>query len=211
MFTWPEFWNFWWNWGAPPVVKEPQSAQVALPRSASLSARRALDMIQKEVEKADTGAVLKSINAPQGVDKEGKAVAWDFFFDLPNHRAQGLFEWRIEVSPDRHAWHEAYVLRKTTPFPAIGSPVHRMVSGGFSSAKLLMDAWNSMRDQAVDMPLDFIDSPDAVKWLQERGLKWDDDLRLYTDIKNDHVQWVACYQGIYFEMPADRAAFEMMK
>lgn len=207
MINWFAPWNISWLGFGSGHLKVPENTVHTLPRSTTLSARKALDMIARFVEEFDKSAILRSISAPQGVDEEGKAAAWDFSFDAPTRRAQAIFEWRVLQSPDRHAWHDTQLTCKLMPFPPVASPVHRIVSSGFSSDRLLEGAWKSMRDVAVDMPLDFSDSSEAVAWLKKRGLSWEGMLALHTEVQNERVQWVARAHGIEFQFPVEKSFF----
>jgi hypothetical protein len=165
MINWHTTWHqLWLDWG-PLRLRQPLVDQQANETSRPLSAKEAWAIVRPEVEKFDSTATLRAVQSQGQVFADGRAQGWQFSVDALSRRAQGVFRWcLVEESGSQ-------VVREVAPFPAIGSPIHRVVASGHGPSRLLDAAWDKMREDAIDLPGDFSDSTLLANALQTSD--WD--------------------------------------
>lgn len=150
MTNWHDAWQqMWIEWG-PVRLRQPVNDRKPSVASAPLSAQEAWMEVLPIVQKFDSQARLRAVQS-EGAQEDGRAAGWEFHIDGLTRRAKGVFKWRLCEG-------KGELVRELAPFPPIGSPVHRVVSSGYGSAKLLDAAWEKMREGAIDLPRDFEDS-----------------------------------------------------
>lgn len=203
MINWNKLWSkMWWSHLAG-NVKSPHWDNQEFPLGAHLTSRQAWARVRPHLEKFAHQACLRSIEAPAGVRPDGCADAWKFSVDVPTRHAQGYIQWsrhqdegvdRIEC-----CWY---------PFPAIGSPQHILAASGEMPERWLSACWDAMRDQAHDIPEDFMDSSDLLSLASQRGLALNGARTLSLNaIDMDPtaaiVQWELLADDQIFKIPVD--------
>lgn len=154
MTNWHDSWHhLWFNWGS--RLRAPLIDQKEIAFSIPLSAREAFERVWPEIEKFDPESKLRSIQSEGEVLADGRAHGWAFHVDAINRRAKGVFHWHLSKNGSE-------IVRELAPFPAIGSPIHRIVSMGQGGEKMLDAAWKKMREDASDLPIDFEDSTEVA-------------------------------------------------
>ena len=166
MTNWHDTWQqLWLDWG-PSRLRAPLIDHHAADPCEPLSAQEAWSRVRPEVEKFDPSAKLRSVQSEGLVHADGRAHGWVFAVDAITRRAQGVFKWRLMDQEGR-----SELVRELSPFPAIGSPLQRIVAGGYGPAKLLDAAWDKMREDAIDLSPDFMDSTLLASSLAIEGVE----------------------------------------
>lgn len=135
---------------------------------------------------------VKDIESLGNVNSDGSAFGWRFCVDVLDQQATAVVVWEILQSTEGCPLGSR--LRSTlSPYPMVGSPVHRVVAQGYGNERLLNAAWLQMREHAHDIPSNFIDSDQAVLDLFERG--WVGPYHLRTTLVHDTLMWEAFHNG----------------
>lgn len=110
-----------------------------------LTARGACNAILPAVRQIDQEFKLTFVGSGQGINHEGRAYAWDFFFEFPRLRGQGVFFIHLcpDEGDDEGPWCMDIRVRPLGKEPA--QPA---------------------------LPLEFRDSVEAVQALAEQGVDW---------------------------------------
>lgn len=148
-----------------------------------LTAHQALNAVLPAVRQVDTEFQLTFVASQEGIDPDGRAYAWDFFFDFPRRREQGVFY--IHLCPgdddDEGPWCLDPKVRPIT-MPARTKMVP-------PPAKPIL-------------PLEFRDSADAARALAEQGADFvsgDSHMTLSsTVLPSGEIVWqTTCWDKVY--------------
>lgn len=135
------------------------------------TARHAFEIALSEARELDRGACLKLITAPDGLNPNGAASRWEFFFDLPMRRAKLECDWYLpwDANADQFGPPRLEVIAR--PFPPADNVFRQMVKEGKLLHRQLIGLWNQERRQRPDLPHQFRDSDAALEALVQQGLK----------------------------------------
>ncbi len=134
------------------------------------TARQAFASIQKTAQDWDTRPQLKLISAPEGVDADGTARRWEFFFDLPSRRARLECDWSLQWDSSQDDYAGSQIEARVRPFPELGSKLYRMVNEGLMLYRQLHGLWREERRRTPDLPTAFRDSDEVMDELIKLGL-----------------------------------------
>ncbi len=110
-----------------------------------LTAREALNAILPAVRQVDQEFKLTFVGSGEGINPDGRAYAWDFFFEFPRRRGHGVFF--IHLCPDEGDDEGPWCIdMRVQPF-------------GKEPAR-------------PALPFEFRDSAEAVQALGEQGVDW---------------------------------------
>ncbi len=154
----------------PRVEREFETLDEIVDRRGPFTAREALAAALPVVGRIDTEFELTFVGCGEDLDQDGGAYTWDLFFDFPRRHAQATVaillcpsdadddpeRWcvRARVRPERLTVEE----RPVKLFRRLGTDLARSP--------------REKRKQA-SLPLDFMDSPDAVRALAAEGVDWE--------------------------------------
>ena len=138
------------------------------------TARQAFDPVLKIAREWDPDARLKLITAPDGLQPNGAAYRWEFFFDLVNRRGKLECDWISiwDAAADRFT--SVRIETKAQPFPPIGSKLNQMVTEGQLLYRQLSGLWRDEWQRTPDLPPQFRESDSVVQALSAQGV----DLRI---------------------------------
>jgi hypothetical protein len=134
------------------------------------TAGQALAVTQPVASEFDRRAQLKLIASQQGVGADGTSVHWEFFFDLPDRRAQLAAEWKLtwNETADRHG--KAQIVITVNPFPPADSPVRRMAQEGQLLHKQMVGMWEQELRRRPTLPHRFRDTDLVMSDFSKQGL-----------------------------------------
>lgn len=194
MTNWHDSWHhLWLNWGS--RLNAPSIDQKQMTSSSPLSAREAFNEVWPEIEKFDAQAKLRSVQSEGDVLPDGRAHGWAFYVDGISHRAKGVFRWHLSESGSE-------MVRELAPFPAIGSPIHRIFSMGHGGEKMLVAAWKKMREDAFDLPINFEDSTEVAASLCASMPEGLGQGSISLNASSEAYAWEACGRGKVVELTA---------
>ncbi len=158
-----------------------------------VTAKTAFRLALLEAKRLDKHAALKMIVAPDGVDPTGKAIRWEFFFDLIQQRAKLICEWFLSWDAEADSFGPPQLVVKANPFPPADSPLHQLVSEGKLLHRQLNGFWQQERRRQPDLPHQFRDSDEALAALIRQGLSFDQEVTLSTTEHSSENEsyWVA--------------------
>lgn len=136
-----------------------------------LTAREALTAILPQVREADPEFKLTFVGSGEGINHEGRAYAWDFFFESVRSQQMGDFTVRLfpREGDDEGPW-------------CMDMRVRPIRDSATRSLKL------TPRPPRPALPVDFRDSPEAVRALAEQGADWisgDTHMTLSSKVRPD--------------------------
>jgi hypothetical protein len=129
------------------------------------------------------------IVSQSGIDRDGTSRGWEFFFDLPDRRAQLARDWAVAPEADP----AARVQLVARPFPPADSPLRQMVREGRMLRQQLAGMWRRELRRRPDVPAGFRDTPVVAGELAGLGLDLDlEEFSLGTGQAPDgRPAWVA--------------------
>lgn len=167
-----------------PEFHENVSEQVVYP----MTAREAWAYMCAHLKLVTADVALTQIESITEINNDGTAFGWRFSLDVLSQHAKGTVEW----ATIRHKNADVGGVKVThtlAPYPCIGSPVYQVVAHGAGSCHLLDSAWEQMRQKAVDVPVDFVDSNTACLELFEQGMLC--PFHLFTNVRHGQCVWEA--------------------
>ncbi len=135
--------------------------------STPVSAGQAFSLVLAEAKNMDTKARLKLISAADGVQADGRATRWEFFFDLPRRRAKLECAWFLVWDKRADAFVATQVEVRAQPFPASDNKLRQLVDEGELLYQQLRGLWQQERKRTPDLPHKFRDSDAVIRELAE--------------------------------------------
>jgi hypothetical protein len=137
--------NHWSSQKKEGPIRDRTRQQGAAGRRGPLTAREALSVVRPQVHNVGGSFFLSAVSSGEDIAPDGKSCVWRFLFYFPTRKALGIFEL---VPADAEETHPELTLEiSISPSPGGGS-------GG------------------PQLPLQFRDSPEAVRALAEDGADW---------------------------------------
>jgi len=134
------------------------------------TAGRTFAAILPMVREFDRQAQLKLIVSQQGVDAHGTGSHWEFFFDLPDRRAQLVCDWKLLQDEKTDSYLQPRIEIVVNPFPPVDSPVRGMVRDGQLLQRQLIGMWQQEVKRTPALSHRFRDSDLAIADFSKQGL-----------------------------------------
>ena len=189
MINWNTAWGKMWihsprRLNQPLHLKETHTQGVHVP----VSAKEAWQQVLKHWNEGVLGSckALTSIESAGTLFDNGRGTHWHFEVDLLDQSAKATINWSLIWDGVSQKWVATHIEVTAAPYPAIGSPIHRVVALGHGSTRLLEGAWKQMREQSIDISDHFIDTPHVFQQMHIMG----------KTLKSSHIQaWTGMYGG----------------
>lgn len=158
-----------------------------------VTARAAFDSVRPAVRQLDRDARLKMIVSQNGIGPGGASPHWEFFFDLPQRRAQLVCEWRLPWDEAADGYGPAQIEIVAKPFPPENSPIRQLVKDGKLLHRQMIGMWQQELKRRPNLPQKFRDTDAVLADLRRQGLEPDQaDFSLSTGLSPDgRLNWVA--------------------
>ncbi|MDJ0832539.1 MAG: hypothetical protein QNJ69_03390 [Gammaproteobacteria bacterium] len=165
------------------LVSEEKSVHQLEDINDPLSAGQAFALVLPFARKLDRNPRLKLITAADGINIDGKASRWEFFFDLPGRRAKLECDWLLTWDDSADAFQGAQIEVRVQPFPPADNKLRQMVDQGGLLYQQLEGLWKQERKRTPDLPDKFRDSDIVIGELitQNKNLL-DQELSLATGL-----------------------------
>lgn len=162
------------------ALREERRAQheLRLP-AAPLRARAALALVLPHARRFERRPILKGVAAETGLQPDGSAATWDFFFDLPTKRAKLAFHLEVDVEDGS----SATLYSKAWPYPVANSPFRRMAEEGRILYRQLASHWRQELARTPEVSLSFRDSDAVLADLTKAGLDTSSEFSLSTGVR----------------------------
>jgi hypothetical protein len=159
--------------GPQPIVEESDGTTELPGVVGALTAREALAAILPAVRQVDRAFVLRLVTSGEDIDQRGRATVWEFFFDFPRRRARGIFSITpcdVEVEPSRCCLRA--VVRPKQRETGIAAQLVESLKHDRAALAYVRRVWREAEAREPVLPLDFRDSPEAVRALADQGADW---------------------------------------
>ncbi len=159
--------------GPKPIVEESDSTTELHGVAGALTAREALAAILPAVRQVDRVFFLRLVTSGEDIDHRGRATVWEFFFDFPRRQAQGIFSVTprdVEVEPSRCCLRA--VVRPKHRETGIAAQLVESLKHDRAALAYVRRVWREAEAREPVLPLDFRDSPEAVRALADQGADW---------------------------------------
>ncbi len=147
------------------LVKEHRFTRSALTTSGALTMGAVYALCRNIAEEMDSRPCMTMIAAPEGTDRAGTALRWEFFFDLPGRRAKLECAWSMPGDG-----HDAQIDVVARPFPDADSLLRQQVKDGKLLYRQLVGMWNAERRRHPGLPRRFQNSDAAMYEFVRQGL-----------------------------------------
>ena len=139
---------------------------------APLTAQQAMAIADKKIRAIDTTFHLAYIGSSEDINHEGRASSWEIQVFFPNRSANG--EFIVEPLPDDPDLHHLQLRsRITVDEPkGIASELLRRLEKNRKGLEYVRAQWKKSERSRPILPTDFIDSPEAVRFLAGSGVNW---------------------------------------
>lgn len=157
------------DWAA--LIEKVEFSQKTDSGNVPVTARQAYSVCQTLAMDFDRKASLKLIVSPDdAIQANGTATKWEFFFDLPQRRAQMIAVWYLPCSPETGNFEDAQIDVTVNPFPAADSTLRKLVKEGKLLHKQLVGMWRKEYKSKPPLPRRFRDSDEVMAEFAEQGL-----------------------------------------
>ena len=160
---------------APQPITEESDSTTELPGVVgSLTAREALAAILPAVRQVDRVCVLRLVTSGEDIDHRGRTTVWEFFFDFPRRNGLGIFAVKpcdVEEEPSPCCL-RAKVRPKYYRDTGIAAQLVERLKHDRAALAYVRRVWREAEAREPVLPLDFRDSPEAVRALADQGADW---------------------------------------
>ena len=159
--------------GPQPIVDESDSTTELPGVVGAQTAREALAAILPAVRQVDRVFVLRLVTSGEDIDHRGRASVWEFFFDCPRREAHGIFT--VEPCNVEDEPFSCCLRTKLRPKPGLTGIAAQLVESlkhDRAALAYLRRGWREAEARQPVLPLDFRDSPEAVRALADQGADW---------------------------------------
>lgn len=146
------------------LEKEERFTRSGLTTSGALTMGAVYALCQNIAQEFEFRPCLTMIAAPEGTDRMGMALRWEFFFDLPKRRARLECAWTM-----REDGQDAQIDVTARPFPPADSPLRKQVEAGQLLRRQLAGMWLSERGRRPCLPRRFYNSDQAMIKIVQQG------------------------------------------
>lgn len=142
-----------------------------------LTARQAFLYVEPATAKYDKAAKLVLVVSGEDIDAEGRSHLWEFFFDFPMQRAQGIFRIELDEDEDGDNFVAYYLIEEIKPV--------------------------SKLDQRPALPIPFRDSPEVIQAFANQGVDFiAGDTSMYLSgevLPNSKAIWKIFAYGVEYQ------------
>ncbi len=135
-----------------------------------ITARQAFQRVLPVVRKLDWQNQLTLITSRPGLDAGGASAHWEFFFNLPNRRAQIICEWVLPWDEAADDYGPPAIEVTVTPFPPVNSPIRAAVKEGKLLHQQMIGMWRRECKRRPALPARFRDTDTALADFVRQGL-----------------------------------------
>ncbi len=159
--------------GPQPIVEESDSTTELQGVVGALTAREALAAILPAVRQVDRVFVLRLVTSGEDIDHRGRATVWEFFFDFPRRQAYGIFSLTpCDVEANLSPCCLRVVVRPKHRETGIAAQLVEGLKHDRAALAYVRRVWREADARRPVLPLDFRDSPEAVRALADQGVDW---------------------------------------
>ena len=194
----------------PRPIAEESDRTVELPGVAGpLTAREALAAILPAVRRVDRVFVFRLVTSGEDIDHRGRATVWEFCFDFPRRNGLGIFEVKpCDVEEEPGPCCLRAVVRPKHRETGIAARLVERLEHDRAALAYLRRVWREADARGPALPLDFRDSPQAVRALAEQGADWisgDTSMTLASKaLPGGELVWSTAMYGEEFQTPFGR-------
>ena len=156
-----------------PITEESDSTAELPGLVGPLTAREALAAIVPAVRQVDRVFVFRLVTSGEDIDYRGRATVWEFFFDFPRRNGLGIFAVKpcqVEGEPGPCCLQVA--VRPKHRETGIAARLVESLRHDRAALAYVRRVWREADAREPVLPLDFRDSPEAVRALAEQGADW---------------------------------------